>query len=107
MFERDGWSCAVHPNPADCVLPGEAHHVVLAQVLRRDGHANAVYDRRAGMTVCRLAHSQHHRRVRPIYLDEVPGECVEFAVRLGYEDWLVRRYPVRHADPGDETSVAA
>lgn len=93
VFERDGFNCPVHDDPKDCEWPPAAHHVVLAQLLRRDGHINAVYARAAGMTVCSRAHRQHHNRVRPIFLDEIPAECVTFAVELGYGDWLERTYP--------------
>lgn len=97
VFERDGFTCPVHGDPKDCEWPPAAHHVVLAQQLRRDGHVNAVYARAAGMTLCSKAHRQHHNRTRPVLLEEIPAECLTFARELGYGEWLQRHYPSREA----------
>lgn len=93
VFERDQSSCLVHRNPAECEWPPAAHHVVLAQRLRRDGHIDALNDRRIGMTVCSKAHRQHHAGTRVIRRDEVPAEVRAFVVELGYADWFERHYP--------------
>ncbi len=97
VFERDQYSCQVHLNPADCEWPPQSHHVVTAQLLRRDGHAAALNDRRVGMTVCAKAHRQHHNRTRPILREEVPAEVLAYVYELGYTDWFEKTYPSREA----------
>lgn len=93
VLDRDQ-GCLVHDDPAVCELPFQAHHVCLAQVLRRE-FPEALWNPLAGMGVCSLAHRQHHNRVRPILLDEVPVEVVAYLTEHGFGPWLHRHYPQR------------
>ena len=90
VLERDQ-GCCVHLNPADCREGWQAHHVVAQQELRRT-RPDALWNPLSGMGVCGLAHRQHHSRVRPILLNDVPPKVVEFLCGLGFGAYLERRY---------------
>lgn len=91
---------------ARCVLCGtrgcDAHHVILAQRLRRDARWlgvpewRIVYDRRGRLWTCRQCHSDHHARVRPITwqeLERYAPRVFAFAAEVGEFGWLERMYP--------------
>lgn len=91
VLERD-MGCCVHRNPADCDFGWQAHHVVAQQELRRS-RPDLLWNPLSGMGVCGLAHRQHHNRVRPILLDEIPAAVVVFLREAGYSAYLERHYP--------------
>lgn len=91
VLERDQ-GCCVHRDPADCDEGWQAHHVVPQKILRQYA-PQALWHTGTGMGVCGLAHRQHHNRVRPITLDEVPEPVRRHIVALGLGWFLERHYP--------------
>lgn len=90
VADRDQ-GCCVHSNPSECEPPWPVHHVVPQQVLRKE-RPEALWNPLAGMLVCGLAHRQHHNRVRPITLREVPEDVEAFLRQSGFGWYLDRHY---------------
>lgn len=95
--------CCVHDDRSLCE-PGwqggllDAHHVVPQQTLRQEYPA-ALWNPLSGMAVCGLAHRQHHNRVRPIRLKEIPAVARVFLAQQGYGAYLERHYPAAKDAP--------
>ncbi len=83
--------CIIHDDPADCDGPLQGHHVISQQHLRRDGHADVVWDVRIGVGICEAAHTDHTRGTRRIPRDRLPSPVVAFVHDLGL-DWRLERY---------------
>jgi hypothetical protein len=99
VLERDQ-GCCIHTNPADCSDSWQAHHVVPQQELRRT-FPEALWNPASGMGVCGLAHRQHHNRVRPIELDEIPLTVRDYLQGCGYGPFIERHYPASGATESD------
>lgn len=95
VMDRDQ-GCVVHRNPADCIPPFQAHHVVTQHHLRKHGHGDALWDPRVGVCVCEGAHVRHTKAVERIPVECLPGEVVAFVRELGL-GWTLDRYYSRRA----------
>lgn len=91
VLERDQ-VCVVHTDPVECGEGFQAHHVVPQQELRRT-MPEALWHPLSGVCVCGLAHRQHHSRVRPIMLDDIPLPVLDYLSGVGFGPYIERHYP--------------
>lgn len=93
-----------------CVVCGgkavQGHHVTEAAVLRREGHADKLWDLRNMVPVCSYCHGRHHLGARRITEDLLPAPALAFASELGLDWWIERTYPANPAHARDVDSSA-
>lgn len=74
----------------------EGHHVLEAQLLKREGREDVLWDPRNRMMLAPACHSNHTSAFRRIALKAVPAPAVAFAVEVLGEDraalYLARMY---------------
>lgn len=93
VLERDqGCVRTDHANPAFCSEGFACHHVVPQQTLRREA-PELLWAAELGITLCGLAHRQHHSGVRAIRWQELPAEVRAFCRANGFGDYISRKYP--------------
>lgn len=71
-----------------------SHHIVYKSKLKAIGRADALWDLRNALPLCRYHHDGHHG-THPIPRELLPDRALEFAARVLGEpagDWLARRY---------------
>lgn len=81
-----------------CETPLQAAHVVPAQVLRRLGLAEMVYEPRNAVPACKRLHERHDLCVEKIPRAWLPADCLHWAEENGLSHELERYWPVMVTD---------
>lgn len=72
----------------------EAHHLLPKRDLKRQHHADKLWDERNGMCLCELHHARHERYVHRVPRSLLPAAAFEFADEVGLGWLLDAEYPV-------------